>query len=110
MILPAPAYYLLSRTAYKYAVDSNYLRVNKKKAAKNRWVGIKFAKYSAINSVLTTVTAVFNQLVVSSVDHIAAIGAGRKQGLPDSYVTWTVMRVRAQGSNEPSVLCQSTFL
>lgn len=110
MILPASTYYYIARTANKNAVDSNYLRANKKNAAKNRWVGIKFAKYSAINSALKTGTAVFNQIVVSSVDHITAIDAGRKLSLPDSYVTRTVIGVKVQGSNEPSVLCQSTFL
>jgi len=73
-------------------------------------VGIKFARKSANISALVVGKAFIQPKTGCPVNNITVNFTGRKQSRPGSYVTEMVFCVGAQGCNEPSVLCRSTFL
>jgi hypothetical protein len=83
-------------------INSNYSRV-----------GIKFADNSAVqNKVLTTPAngkPATGHSPKLSVTYIPACNANTGHSLPVSFVTKKVFWFGVDGSNEPPVLCQSTF-
>ncbi|MGQ0737602.1 MAG: hypothetical protein ACT4OJ_00955 [Bacteroidota bacterium] len=99
-----------STPVQKRTVNSAFLSNSRKNPSQSGGVGINFADISAIQSVLYAAMRGVKQSPASPVNNITVYSAGRKRSRSDSYVTETVILVGVQNSNEPSVLCQSTFL